>query len=176
MGKYERVLSKCRIWRVDILIFVTLGTQDKPFSRLLEAVEKAISDGFINEEVVVQAGFTKYKSDKMKIFDLIGQEEFSAFMNQADLLITHGGVGSIITGLNLGKKVIAAPRLAQYGEHVNDHQLQIIKSFEQKKYILPLYKFEELRTVLQASKNFAPEKFESNCLHFLDLIERLIEA
>ena len=59
MGKYERVLSKCRIWRDDILIFVTLGTQDKPFSRLLEAVEKAISDGFINEEVVVQSGFTK---------------------------------------------------------------------------------------------------------------------
>lgn len=176
MGKYERVLSKCRIWRVDILIFVTLGTQDKPFSRLLEAVEKAISYGFINEEVVVQAGFTKYKSDKMRIFDLIGQEEFSAFINQADLLITHGGVGSIITGLNLGKKVIAAPRQAQYGEHVNDHQLQIIKSFEQKKYILPLYKFDELGTVLQASKKFVPEKFESNSLNFLDLIERLIET
>ena len=67
---------------------------------------------------------------------MISQEDFSNYMQKADLIITHGGVGSIITALNHGKKVIAAPRLSKYGEHVNDHQLQIIKCFEQKNYIL----------------------------------------
>lgn len=156
------------------MIFVTLGTQDKPFTRLLDAIEKAIIDGLITDEVVVQAGFTKFKSNNMKIFDLIGQDDFASYMKQSDLLITHGGVGSIITGLNLGKRVIAAPRLAQYGEHVNDHQLQIIKCFEQKKYILPLYEFEKLGDVLHEVKNFIPEKFESNKGNFIELISRLI--
>ena len=158
------------------MIFVTLGTQDKPFNRLLVAVEKAIDDGFITDDVVVQVGFTKFKSDKMKVFDLIGQEDFASYMKQADLLITHGGVGSIITGLNLGKKIIAAPRLAKYGEHVNDHQLQIIKCFWQKKYILPLYEFEKLGEVLQAAKDFVPERFESNKTNFLNRIEKMIDS
>lgn len=175
MGKYEAILSECRIWRLDILIFVTLGTQDKPFTRLLEAIEQEIENGNITDEVIVQAGFTKYKSDKMKIFDLISQEDFSNYMQKADLIITHGGVGSIITALNHGKKVIAAPRLSKYGEHVNDHQLQIIKCFEQKNYILPLYDFEKLNEVIEKSKTFIPSKFISNRDNFLKFIERLIE-
>ena len=157
------------------MIFVTLGTQDKPFTRLLEAIENAIENGIITDEVVVQAGFTKFKSDKMKIFDLVGQNDFASYMKKTDLLITHGGVGSIITGLNFGKKVIAAPRLAKYGEHVNDHQLQIIKCFEQKKYILPLYEFNKLEEVLKMANDFVPSKFESNNSNFIDMMTRLID-
>lgn len=175
MGKYEAILSECRIWRLDILIFVTLGTQDKPFTRLLEALEKEIEKGNIKDEVIVQAGSTKYKSKKMRLFDLISQETFSDYMQKADIIITHGGVGSIVTALNFEKKVIAAPRLAQFGEHVNDHQLQIIKCFEQKNYILPLYDFEKLNEVIEKSKTFIPSKFISNKDNFLKFIERLIE-
>lgn len=174
MGKYEAILSESRIWRLDILIFVTLGTQDKPFTRLLEAIEREIENGNITDEVIVQAGFTKYKSDKMKIFDLISQEDFANYMQNADLIITHGGVGSIITALNHGKKVIAAPRLSKYGEHVNDHQLQIIKCFEQKNYILPLYDFDKLNEAIEKSKEFMPSKFISNRDNFLQFIERMI--
>ena len=173
MGKYEAILSECRIWRLDILIFVTLGTQDKPFTRLLEALEKEIEKGNITDEVIVQAGSTKYKSKKMQLFDLISQETFSDYMQKADIIITHGGVGSIVTALNFEKKVIAAPRLAQFGEHVNDHQLQIIKCFEQKNYILPLYDFEKLNEVIEKSKTFIPSKFISNRDNFLKFIERL---
>lgn len=158
------------------MIFVTLGTQDKPFTRLLEAIEQEIENGNITDEVIVQAGFTKYKSDKMKIFDLISQEDFSNYMQKADLIITHGGVGSIITALNHGKKVIAAPRLSKYGEHVNDHQLQIIKCFEQKNYILPLYDFDKLNEAIEHLKSFVSSKFESNRGNFLKFIEQLIDS
>lgn len=160
---------------MDILIFVTLGTQDKPFTRLLEAIEKEIRNGNIQDDVIVQSGFTKYKSEKMRIFDLISQEDFVNYIKQADVIISHGGVGSIITALNFGKKVIAVPRLAQYGEHVNDHQLQIIKCFEHKQYILPLYDIEKLNEVLSLSKNFIPQKFESNKDSFLIFLEHLID-
>ena len=78
------------------MILVTLGTQDKPFARLLEAVEKQINLGHIKDEVIVQAGSTKFKSDKMKIFDYLAIDEFNKLMNDADIIITHGGVGTII--------------------------------------------------------------------------------
>ena len=120
------------------MILVTLGTQDKTFPRLLDIIQKGIESGFIKDEVIVQAGNTKYDSKDMKIFDLIDREEFAELIKKCDLLITHGGVGSIITGLKNNKKVIAAPRLFKYGEHTNDHQVQIIEKFSDSRYILPL--------------------------------------
>ena len=100
------------------MIFVTLGTQDKNFDRLLKAIDAEIEKGNIKEKVVVQAGITNYKSDNMEMFDLISKDDFESLMGECDLLITHGGVGSILTGLSHGKKVIAASRLAKYKEHV----------------------------------------------------------
>lgn len=160
---------------MDILIFITLGTQDKPFTRLLEVIEREIINGNITDEVIVQAGYTRYRSDKMQIFSLFPQENFVHYMEKADLIITHGGVGSIITALQKGKKVIATPRLAKYGEHVNDHQLQIIKCFEEKNYILPLYDFDKMNEVLEKSKEFVPSRFESNRDCFLKFVEKLID-
>ena len=63
------------------MIFVTLGTQDKSFKRLLKAVEKEKLNGNIKEKVVVQAGYTKYKSDVMEIFDTISKDEFEEYMD-----------------------------------------------------------------------------------------------
>ena len=104
------------------MIFVTLGTQDKTFERLLKAIDKAIDKGEIKEKVIVQAGNTKYESKNMEIFDLISPDEFQKLVDTCDILITHGGVGSILSAVKQGKTVIAAARLKKYNEHVNDHQ------------------------------------------------------
>ena len=68
----------------------------------------------------------------MKILDEVPQDEFAKLVDKADVIITHGGVGSIITAITKGKKVIAVPRLGKYNEHVNDHQVEIIESFNEK--------------------------------------------
>ena len=109
------------------MIFVTLGTQDKGFDRLLKQIDKEIEKGTIKEKVVVQAGHTKYESKNMEIFDLVSTDEFEEYMDKASIVITHGGVGSILAGIKRGKVVIAAARLAKYKEHNNDHQKQIIR-------------------------------------------------
>ena len=88
------------------MIFVTLGTNDKQFIRLLDACEKAIEEKVITDRVVVQAGFTKYESKNMEIFDYMDRDQFSTFMNSADLVITHGGVGTIMTALKERKKIL----------------------------------------------------------------------
>lgn len=157
------------------MILVTLGTQDKSFSRLLDAIQKQIDNGNIKERVVVQAGHTKYQSKDMEILDLIPYDEFDKYIKECDLLITHGGVGSIITGLKNDKIVIAAARLAKYKEHTNDHQLQIIKNFSQNGYILALEDFNSLDKVLKETKKFKPKKYKSNTKNMIKLITNYID-
>lgn len=157
------------------MIFVTLGTQDKAFTRLLDAIEKQIENGNIKEEVIVQAGYTKYESKNMKIYKLISFDEFDSYMKKCDLLITHAGVGSIMTGLNNNKKVIAAARLKEFNEHTNNHQLDILREFTKKGYILSLEDFDDLGKVIKKSKNFKPKKFKSNNDRFVKIIEDFID-
>lgn len=157
------------------MILVTLGTQDKEFRRLLDIVEDAIDRKVIKDEVIVQAGHTKYESKNMKIFDFSDREEFGKLINECDLLITHAGVGSIITGLNNNKKVIVVPRLAKYNEHLNDHQLQITNNFVKKGYILALQEEDKIDDVLNKIKKFKPNKFESNTKNMVKLIESFID-
>lgn len=157
------------------MIFVTLGTQDKPFNRLLEAVQKEINKGNIKEKVVVQAGCTKFKSNDMEIFDLIPMDEFDKIMQEANLVITHGGVGSIINGLNKNKVVIAVPRLEKYKEHVNDHQIQIVENFNDEGYIIGLTNLDDLGGALKKAKKFKPKKFQSNRDKMINLVCELID-
>ena len=157
------------------MILITLGTQDKEFTRLLNLVQEQINKGNIKDKVIVQAGHTKYESDDMEIFDLIDREKFSELISKCDILITHGGVGSIITGLQNNKKVIVAPRLAKYNEHMNDHQIQITENFSKKGYILPLYEIDDLGKVLKKVEKFKPNKFKSNTKNMIKLVSDFID-
>lgn len=158
------------------MILVTLGTQDKRFYRLLDAIQKQIDLGNIKDKVVVQAGCSSdYESKDMEIFDLIPMEEFDNLISKCDLLITHGGVGSIITGLKNNKKVIAAARLSEYKEHTNNHQLQIIENFSNEGYILNLSNFDELGNMIKNINKFKPKKYKSNTNKFVKLVESEID-
>ena len=157
------------------MIFVTLGTQDKGFRRLLESIEKEIEKGNIKEKVIVQAGCTKYKSNNMEIIDLVSVDDFDKLISEASLVITHGGVGSILTAIRYGKPVIAAARLKKYKEHTNDHQKQIIKEFSDAGYILELRDFNKLGKMVDKAKNFKAKKFESNTHNMINLISDYIE-
>lgn len=157
------------------MILVTLGTQDKTFVRLLEKINQLIDKGLIKDKVIVQAGFTKYNSDNMEIFDLIPQDEFNSLMAQADLIITHGGVGNIISALEKNKKVIAVPRLSKYGEHINDHQTQIIAKFNDLGYIIGLQDVDELDKAIKEVKKFKPQKFVHDNSKMLSLVSELID-
>ena len=157
------------------MIFVTLGTQDKGFTRLLKAIDREIENGNIKEKVIVQAGLTKYESKNMEIFDLIPQDKFDEYVEKSSLIITHGGAGAILSGIKKDKKIIAAARLAKYKEHTNDHQKQIVREFSEKGYILELRDFNKLGKLIEKSKNFKPKKFVSNTENMINLIDEYIE-
>lgn len=142
------------------MILVLLGTQNNSFHRLLEKMDELINKGIINEKVIVQSGYTNYESKNMRVFDLIPQEELERYQEQADLIITHGGVGSIVSSIKKGKKVIAVPRRHEYHEHVNDHQKQIVELFGQKGYIIGISGVNELEEAIIKAQEFKPVKYE----------------
>ena len=157
------------------MIFVTLGTQDKQFRRLLDAALALRSD----EKVVIQYGSTK--PDEAMVENLEGNfefhqylsnEEFEKYMKEARVIITHAGVGTIIEGLKFDKMMIVAARVKKYKEHVNDHQLQILDTFEREGYILRLDDFSKLPELLK--ENFKPKKFNSNKNNFNTYLEEEI--
>ena len=155
---------------MDILIFVTLGTQDKEFKRLLEAVEKLD----IDEKIIMQIGSTEFESKKMEIHKFLTSKEFEKYMKEARIVITHAGVGTIINGLTLNKKMIVAARKKEYEEHVNDHQEQILETFSKEGYIIPLKDFSKLNELVSKVDNFEPKKFKSNNKNFVDLLDNEI--
>ena len=160
------------------MILVLLGTQNNSFHRLLEKIDDLIEKGVIQEKILVQSGYTNYKSKNMRIFDFIPQEELERYQEQADLIITHGGVGSIISSIKKGKKVIAVPRLHEFHEHVNDHQKQIVESFNRKGYIIGINSVDELEEALLKVKDFKPVKYEQKNkkdTKIIKIIEEFIE-
>lgn len=157
------------------MILVMLGTQNNDFHRLLKEINKLINEGIIKEEVIVQAGYTKYESKNMKIIDFVSGEELEKLEQQASCIITHGGVGSIIGSIEKGKKVIAVPRLKQYGEHVNDHQLDIVESFDKLGYIIGITDVSQLEKALQRVDVFEPKKYIQNTGNIIKIVEDFID-
>lgn len=158
------------------MILITLGTQDKEFTRLLEKVDELIEKKIIKEEVIVQAGYTKYKSKNMKIFDYVSKKKLEEYMNECSFIITHAGVGTIFDALKKNKKIIAIPRLSKYKEHSNDHQLEIVEEFSKENFILPVYEMDELESTLKKIKSFKPSKYESNNINMIKLISDYIDG
>ena len=157
------------------MILITLGTQDKEFTRILKEVDKLITKKVIKEEVVVQAGYTKYKSKNMKIFDYVSKTELEKYIEKASFVITHAGVGTIFDCLNKNKKIIAVPRLSKYKEHNNDHQLQIVEEFGKDGFLIPVYEMDELEQAIQKVKTFKPNKYKSNNKNMVKLISEYID-
>lgn len=157
------------------MILIVLGTHELPFDRLLKEMDRQILVGNVKEEVLVQAGHTKYQSEHMEIFDFTTYENMEKLYKEASFIITHGGTGSITMGVKLGKKVIAVPRLIKYGEHNDDHQLEIVKQFQETGHILSWNEPMSLADVIRHVGNFEPVPFKSGNGQILSIIRNFID-
>lgn len=144
------------------MILVTVGSQKFQFNRLLQEIDNLIDKGEIKEEVFAQIGVSDYKPRNYKYIDFTTQYEFNELIKKADLVITHAGTGVIINSIKRGKKVIGIPRLSKYNEHVDDHQIQLIKEFEELNFIEACYEVSNLSNKIKVSKNKDYNKYVSN--------------
>lgn len=105
------------------MIFVTVGTHEQPFNRLVKAVDDLKMSDKITDSVFIQTGYSTYTPKACEYKDFITMKQMNEYMQQASVIITHGGPSSFIMALQLNKIPIVVPRLAEFNEHVNDHQL-----------------------------------------------------
>lgn len=103
------------------MIFVTVGTHEQPFNRLVEYMDKWTGEH--NEEVIIQTGFSTYEPKNCKWNKLYPYKTMLTNVDKARIVVTHGGPSSFIMPLQIGKIPIVVPRKKEFNEHVNDHQV-----------------------------------------------------
>lgn len=150
------------------MIFVTLGSQKFQFNRLLIEIDKLVENGLIKEEVFAQIGYSDYKPKNYEFKEFLNRDEFADIMNKCDKVITHGGTGAIIGAVKKSKKVIAVPRLKQFGEHVDDHQIEIVNQFKEMNLSLGIEDVNEIRYAIKDINKYNFNQYKSNTIEIIN--------
>lgn len=143
------------------LIFVTVGNHYQAFERLISKMDEIA--GKIDEQVIMQVGYTAYKPVNAQYFDFAGYSKIKQLNNDARIVVSHAGVGSILTALGQKTHLIIVPRLKKYYEVVDDHQLEIAKAMSDDKNVTVLYDPGSLEDCLKLNFDFV-EGFNDNKL------------
>lgn len=157
------------------MIFLTLGSQKFQFNRLLKEIDRIIGTGQLKEEVFAQIGYSDYNPKNFKWKQFLDRNTFQEYIEKCDLVITHGGTGAIVGSIKKGKKVIAVPRLSKFGEHVDDHQIQIVNQFCEMNLISGIVNIEQLENEINKIKTLTFKQYESNTKAVISSIEEYIE-
>lgn len=153
------------------MVFVSVGTQKQSFKRLFHMIED--STVLENERIIAQTGHTEVTSNRIEIIPFMSNELYKEYISKADLIICHGGVGTIFDALYAGKKILAVPRISKYEEHVNDHQIEICSELEKEGYIYYLKDDELLDDALNILLNKDFKKYVPN-EDYLDILRKEI--
>lgn len=137
------------------MILVLVGTHPQPFDRLLKKIDVLIESGAIIEKVIAQIGASNYTPKNYAHKSFFNDVERFGLIKKSSLVITHAGAGNIIDCLNSGKKVIVVPRRKKFGEHTNDHQLELAEALESAGKVIVVYDIEKLGDAIR-KKIFKP--------------------
>ena len=158
------------------MMFVTLGSQKFQFNRLLKTIDELLEKGCIEQKVFAQIGHSDYEPRFYAYTRFLDREEYARIMDQAEVVVTHGGTGSILGALKKGKKVIAVPRLAKYGEHVDDHQLQLVHQFDGMNLLCACEDCAEIESAYRYAQTASFSAYCSNTQNIIASIEAFIDG
>ena len=131
------------------MIFVTVGTHEQQFNRLIEEIDRLKGNGIIKDEVVMQTGYCTYEPKYCEWSELLPYDQMLENVEKADIVITHGGPSSFIMPLQLGKTPIVVPRQQQFNEHVNNHQVEFARNVaERMGTIIPVEDVDKLKDLI----------------------------
>lgn len=159
-------------------MFATTGSRGFPFDRLVRAIDEAdLASVFPGgAEVFVQTGSSGYEPSKVEWAAFLSREEFGRRMDAADLVVTHGGTGAIIGAVSRGKRVVAVPRLEKYGEAVDDHQVELVRQFENMGLIKGCFDLEKLADDVAEAARIEFISYQSNTTTILESIDEFIRT
>lgn len=155
-------------------IFVSVGTHPQQFNRLLQELDRLAGQENAMAEIFAQTGNSSYGPKNYKFERFVGEADYNLRMGKADVVVSHGGAGTIINALRLGKKLVVVPRLKKFGEHTNDHQLDLAKALEKQGKCIAVFNISELGTALKKAENFRPV-IASNREKLVEKIRKFIE-
>lgn len=131
-------------------IFIVVGTQE-PFDRMIKAIDEW-AENQKGYSIFAQISKAQYEPRSFEFTDFIDPDLFDLRFNEADLIISHAGMGTIISALAHGKPIIVMPRLAANHEHRNDHQVDTAKSFQELGYVKAVYNDREMHEALDTAQ------------------------
>lgn len=162
------------------MIFVTVGTHEQPFNRLVQAIDELKRDGVITEDVIMQTGFSTYEPKYCQWDKLIPYKQMVKNVEEAHIVITHGGPASFIMPLQIGKTPIVVPRQHKFDEHVNDHQVEFAKNVaERMGTIIPVEDISELGNIITDYDEIVAgmgHGMKSNNAKFNEELEKLVNG
>jgi UDP-N-acetylglucosamine transferase subunit ALG13 len=156
------------------MIFLTIGTQE-PFDRLIRAVDELVAEGAFDDDVVGQVG-NGLRPKHFRSYPIMDKMEFDGYMKESKFVISHAGMGSIITANSLLKPMIVMPRLRKYREHVNDHQLYTACRFEELGVIMTARDKPELKEKSVLMRDFEPVPRHSDIQRLISRIADFLNA
>ena len=150
------------------MIFLTVGTQ-LPFDRLVSAVDKwAKQHNDVN--LVAQIGDSGLQPRHLDWTQYMAAQNFRNCFEAADTIVAHAGMGTILTALDLGKQLIIVPRLAELGEHRNDHQLATAEKFKRFPLVNVVPDTAYLGSALEAAQ-ISPDSINTSSSASTELLE-----
>ena len=161
------------------MIFVTVGTHEQPFNRLIQKIDQLKASGAIQEDVIMQTGFSTYEPKSCQWQKLFPYGEIVSNVEQARIVITHGGPSSFIMPLQMGKIPVVVPRKKQFDEHVNDHQAEFARAVAERHGNIIVV--EDVETLGDILKNYdsiiqtMPTGLKSNNAEFNQKLEQIVK-
>lgn len=159
------------------MIFVTVGTHEQSFNRLIEYMDNWAENR--EEEVIIQTGFSTYEPRNAKWQKLFTFQQMNKYMDDARIIITHGGPSSFILPLQKNKIPIVVPRRKKFDEHVNDHQLTFCRIIDERiKNIILVENEKDLGHVIEEYDTIVSDMHIEQMNHndiFIEGFERNIE-
>lgn len=162
------------------MIFVTVGTHEQPFNRLIQKMDELKKDGRIQDDVIIQAGFSTYEPQYCRWSKLLQYQQMVKNVADARIVITHGGPASFMMPLQMGKTPIVVPRQHRFHEHVNDHQVEFARRVAQSMGTILLV--EDIETLGEIIVNYdriaesMGHDINSNNAKFNEELEKLIST
>lgn len=158
------------------MIFVTVGTHEQPFNRLIKKIDDLVSDGIINEKVYIQRGYSTYVPKNCEYSDFLSFNEMNDYMEKSRIVISHGGPATFMKALSLNKKTIVVPRLKEFDEHVNNHQLTFARQVASRGYgIIVVTSMDELGNAITRNSIDEPKIGSNNDRFVAEITKRIHE-
>lgn len=156
------------------MIFVCVGSREYQFNRLLKKIDELLEQGIIEDDVFAQIGQSTYVPKYYTYKRFLSSNEFQNKQQVADLVISHAGTGALMGALKNDNKVIAVPRLEKFGEHIDDHQVQIASVLDESNYLKSVVDIDELGKVIkEITEKDIVKKYDKNS-EIINIIEQYI--